>query len=113
MAGRKGQEVARVHGEIVDPSTSEYGRPVQWPNAVSWPARTRDGQPVIVLREEHHHHAAAEVKPVAPSRLVPWALIALALVILAFACFASWHTWIGPQVDPVRPHPVDLVGPSR
>lgn len=108
MVGRKGREVAQLHGEVVEAEPVAVARPV----AAALPARSRDGRNVLVI-QEHHHHAATEARPVPPSRLVPWALIALAACILAFACFASWHTWIGPQVDPVRPHPVDLVGPSR
>lgn len=107
---RRSREVtAPLHGEVVESEHVAVARPVASP----LPERLRDGRNVIHLHETHHHHSAVESKPAPASRLVPWALIALALVILVFACFASWHTWIGPQIDPVRPHQVDLVGPSR
>lgn len=55
MAGRKGREVARLHGEVVGPEP---------PMARPLPARTRDGRHEIHLHESlheshvHHHHAA-------------------------------------------------------
>lgn len=61
MAGRKAQEVVRVHDEIArvqreirerEPSIA-VARPV-----APLPARTRDGRNVLVIREEHHHHHA-------------------------------------------------------
>lgn len=48
-----------------------------------------------------------------PSRVIPTLLIVMAACILAYSCYASWHTKVGPQIDPVRKHPVDLVGPHR
>jgi hypothetical protein len=66
----------------------------------------------IVVR---HEQLAPEAPPVVaePSRAIPWALIAVAFLILVFSCFAAWHTMRGPQIHPVRSHPVDLVSPSR
>lgn len=105
---RRSKAVVRVGGEVVGPEPP-MAHPIPRDErgiitASRAPATIIYVQPAAPV---------AEVVPVASSRAVPWALIALALAILAFACFASWHTWIGPQIDPTRPHQVDLVGPSR
>lgn len=69
MAGRKGREVVRVRGEVIGP---EPPRAVARPVAVPLPARTRDGQPVIVVREYHHHAAPAR----AAADGMRWAMLA-------------------------------------
>lgn len=72
------------------------------------------GRPALYVIERVVERPAEPVEVVPePSKTVPWALIAVSLVILLFAVFASWHTWVGPQLDPVRSHPVDLVNPSK
>lgn len=71
---------------------------------------------VITVRHEYAERPVASAPVVAPepSRAVPWALIVVALVILVVACYAAWHTYLGPQLVPVKPgNSVDLVGPSR
>lgn len=79
----------------------------------SWapPVQAPNGQPVVIYTQAPAVPVEPEVPE--PSKTIPWLLIALALVILLFALYASWHTWVGPQLVPVRSHPVDLVGPSR
>jgi hypothetical protein len=84
--------------EVLDPLHPEvWARPVQQPTVIYVQV------PGSVLEPEASQ----------PSKRIPWALIAVALAILVFSCFAAWHTSLGPQLDPARPHQVDLVGPSR
>lgn len=79
----------------------------------SWahPVPAQTGQPIVI----HLQAPAVPAEPVVPepSKTIPWLLIAVAVVIALFAVYALIHTLAGPQLVPVRPHPVDLVGPSR
>jgi hypothetical protein len=84
---KRSREVARLHGEVVDPSTSEHGRPVRWPNAL--PARTRDDHAEIHLHESHvHHHHAPVVPP--PRSLVPgWVRVAALVMCLVLIVYVA------------------------
>lgn len=98
------REVANRPTEVLEPTES-------WAHPVDFSAVDGTGQPVVIYMQAPAVPLEPEVPE--PSKTIPWLLIALALVILLFACFAAWHTWVGPQLVPVRSHPVDLVGPSR
>lgn len=92
------RSLSRVEPEVLEPlSPAEvWARPV--PSTVVY-VQT----PVPVVGPE----------PPKPSKAIPWALILIATGILLVSLYASWHTALGPQLDPVHRHRVDLVGPSR
>lgn len=98
--------MARVSGEVLEP----HARVVMPAPAEVW-AHPVEQQPTVVYVQVPQ--PVVEPEPQKPSKVVPWALIVVAACILVYACFASWHTWVGPQLSPVRSHQVDLVGPSR
>lgn len=103
------REVAHVRGEVLEP----YPR-VRVPVPGELEPWAHPIVPARVVVEHVFPAAPAEVEPAEPSKTIPWLLVALALAILVFACFAAWHTWVGPQLVPVRSqHSVDLVGPHR
>jgi len=56
---------------------------------------------------------ARDVEPSAPSKTIPWVLIAVSAAILLYTVYAMWHSLHGPDLVRVRSHPVDLVGPHR
>lgn len=99
------REVVRVKGEVLEP----YPR-VDVPVPGELEAWAHPIGPTVIYVPQP---APVAPEPQKPSRAVPWALITVAACILVYACFAAWHTWVGPQLDPVRKHPVDLVGPHR
>lgn len=97
VVGRKGREVARLHGEVVGP-VPPMARPL--------PSRTPDGQPVV-LREVHHHHHAAPA-PVEQRSPVPgWVRVAALVMCIVLAVYvllivmAFLHT--GPSEVPWQP----------
>lgn len=113
MGRRSGREVVvPVSGDVLDPpmgggkSGVEFvARPVASPVAYG-PQEVR-----IVVEQAAAPGAPVEVPR--PSRAVPWALIAVALCIMLYACFAAWHTMQEPKLQPIRHQGVDLVAPSR
>lgn len=110
------REIAHSFPEILE--APEVGRSVGTWNGfevIVHPDVPRDVLGVIAAGELRVVHEVVPAAPEssAPSKAIPWALIALALAILLVSLYASWHTWVGPQLVPVHPHPVDLVGPHR
>ncbi len=95
-----GRGVVRRAPEVLEPE-----------EAWAHPVERRDQQPVVIYLQAPVP-VVDEAEPEV-SKAIPWLLIALALAILLFSLYAAWHTWVGPQLVPVRQGPVDLVGPSR
>lgn len=80
MVGRKGREVARLHGEVVGP-VPPMAHPVPRDERGIVPAPRLP--PVQVVREVHHHHAAPLVAPVPSIRWRMLGAYVFGLVMLA------------------------------